>query len=52
LAILLLKLPDLKRDPGPVTDCLKAAGADPAVLAVWQDLVAQEIRPEDEEDEF
>ena len=50
LALLLLTFPDLKRDPGPVRTCLQAAGADPAVLTVWQELVAQEIRPEDEEE--
>jgi hypothetical protein len=48
LAMLLLKFPKLKRDPGLVTDRLHAAGADPAVLAVWKELVAQEIQPEDE----
>ena len=52
LALLLLKFPELKRDPGPVVDCLRAAGAEPTVLAVWQELVAQEIRPADEDDEF
>jgi hypothetical protein len=52
LAMLLLKFPELKRDPGPVTDRLHAAGADPAVLAVWKELVAQEIQPEDEGDDF
>jgi hypothetical protein len=52
LAILLLKFPELKRDPGPVVDRLRAAGADPTVLAVWKELVAQEIRPADEDDEF
>jgi Nucleotidyl transferase AbiEii toxin, Type IV TA system len=52
LAMLLLAFPDLKRDPGPVTDCLRAAGADPAVLTVWTEIVAQEIQPADEEDEF
>ncbi|MBI2877363.1 MAG: nucleotidyl transferase AbiEii/AbiGii toxin family protein [Candidatus Tectomicrobia bacterium] len=51
LALLLLRFPDLKRDLGPVVDCLRAAGADPAVLTVWQEFVAQEIRPEEEEDE-
>jgi hypothetical protein len=50
LALLLLTFPELKRDPGPVSTCLQAAGADPAVLTVWQELVAQEIRPEDEEE--
>ena len=52
LAMLLLRFPELKCDPGPVVDCLRAAGADPTVLTVWQDLVAQEIRPADEDDEF
>ena len=52
LALLLLTFPAFKRDPGPVRDCLERDGADPAVLAVWQELVAQEIRPEDEEGGF
>lgn len=52
LALLLLAFPALKRHPGPVSACLLAAGVDPAVLAVWQDLVTEEIQPEDEEDEF
>ena len=49
LALLLLTFPELKRDPGPVRTCLEAVGAEPAVLAVWQELVTQEIQPEDEE---
>lgn len=52
LAMLLLTFPDLKRDPGPVGDALKASGAEPAVLAVWQEIVAQEIQPAEEDDEF
>ncbi len=52
LAMLLLKFPELKRDPGPVSERLHAAGADPAVLAVWQELVVQEIQPADEDDDF
>ena len=47
LAMLLLKFPQLKRPRGPVLDCLQAAGADPAALAAWQELVAQDLRPED-----
>jgi Nucleotidyl transferase AbiEii toxin, Type IV TA system len=50
LAVLLLAFPDLKRDPGPVSDRLRATGATPAILAAWQALVAQEIRPANEED--
>lgn len=49
LAELLLRFPDLKRDPGPVTDRLLAAGVDSAVMATWQSLVAQEILPREEE---
>jgi Nucleotidyl transferase AbiEii toxin, Type IV TA system len=52
LAMLLLKFPELKRDPGPVVDRLQAVGADPTVLTVWREIVAQEIQPADEEDEF
>ncbi len=52
LALLLLTFPEFKHDPGPVRACLHAAGVDPAVLAVWRELVTQELRPEDEEDEF
>lgn len=49
LAMLLLAFPDLKRDAGPVSDRLHALGASPEALADWRELVAQEIRPSDEE---
>ncbi|MDQ3254758.1 MAG: hypothetical protein M3R15_12770, partial [Acidobacteriota bacterium] len=52
LAMLLLTFPELKRDPGPVTDRLQAGGADRAVMTVWAQLVASEIEPENEDDEF
>jgi Nucleotidyl transferase AbiEii toxin, Type IV TA system len=52
LAMLLLAFPDLKRDPGPVTEQLQASGATSAVLATWQELVAQEIQPADDDDDF
>jgi hypothetical protein len=51
IALLLLKFPELKRDPGPVTDRLQAMNADSTVLAGWREIVAQEIQPE-EGDEF
>jgi hypothetical protein len=51
-AMLLLAFPDLKRESGPVVDGLQAASAGPAVLSIWKELVAQEIRPPDEDDEF
>ncbi|NWF81906.1 MAG: hypothetical protein HXY37_17965 [Chloroflexi bacterium] len=50
--MLLLAFPDLKQASGPVADRLLAAGAGPAVLALWHDLVAQTIRPADADDEF
>jgi hypothetical protein len=47
LAMLLLQFPALKRPGGPVLDCLQAVGAGPEVLAAWQELVAQQFRPEE-----
>jgi hypothetical protein len=52
LALLLLKFPELKRNSGLVIDSLKASQVKPAILTLWQDIVATEIEPEDEEDEF
>jgi len=52
IAMLLLKFPELKRVRGPVLDCLQAAGADPAALATWQQLVAQELQPEGKDTGF
>jgi hypothetical protein len=52
IAKLLLTFPKLKTDPGPVRDRLVASGVDPEVLSAWKELVAQEILPEDEDDEF
>ena len=52
LAMLLLTFPALKRDAGPVADRLHAAGAPPEALAAWKELVAQEIRPPEEGEEF
>lgn len=52
LAMLLLTFPTLKRYPGPVGERLHAAGAAPDVLAEWKALVAQEIRPTEEDEEF
>ena len=50
--VLLLTFPDLKSNPGPVTDCLVAAHADQGALDVWQELVELEVAPESEEDDF
>jgi len=52
LVVLFHAFPELKCDPGPVTDSLNAAQTDPTVLAVWRELVSQEILPEGDEDDF
>jgi len=52
LAMLLLTFPELKTSHGLVRDRLLAAGVDAAVLTAWEELVAQEILPEEEDDEF
>ena len=52
LAMLLLTFPALKSAPGPVGECLHTAGATPEVLAAWQAVVAQDIRPPEEDEEF
>ena len=52
IAMLLLAFPELKADPGPVTTALQALRASAPVMAVWQDLVQQDIQPLDEEEDF
>jgi hypothetical protein len=52
LALLLLAFPELKRDSGPVTDSLRAAQASEAILQSWRELVAQEILPQEQDDDF
>ncbi len=52
LAALLLTFPELKTVEGPVAERLRAAGAPAEVMAAWEELVVQEILPEDDADEF
>ncbi|MDB5349507.1 MAG: hypothetical protein JWN86_754 [Planctomycetota bacterium] len=49
LAILLLTFPALKTNLGEVRDRLEANGAPHSVLTAWTEIVAQEIRPEDDD---
>ena len=49
---LLLTFAELKKDEGPVADRLRAADAGEDVMAAWKELVAQDIQPEEDEDEF
>jgi hypothetical protein len=52
LALLLLRFPELKEEAGPVQERLLAARAGEAVLTTWREVAAQEIVPEQEDDEF
>ncbi len=52
LAHLLLKFPQLKTEEGPVKQRLESLGVGKEVLAIWRQLVAEEILPEEEDDEF
>ncbi|MEM6427062.1 MAG: nucleotidyl transferase AbiEii/AbiGii toxin family protein [Cyanobacteria bacterium P01_D01_bin.128] len=52
IAMLLLTFPDLKQDPGTVTDALVEAQVSVDILAVWQELVQQDIQPIDEDEDF
>ncbi|MEM9117505.1 MAG: nucleotidyl transferase AbiEii/AbiGii toxin family protein [Cyanobacteria bacterium P01_F01_bin.56] len=52
IAMLLLTFPDLKQDPGTVTDALVEAQVSVDILAVWQEMVQQDIQPIDEDEDF
>lgn len=52
LAVLLLAYPELKTESGAVRDRLAAACASAAALEAWSEVVREEIRPNDEDDEF
>jgi hypothetical protein len=50
--MLLLVFADLKSEVGPVTNELISFGADEEDLATWRELVQQEIKKPDADDEF
>jgi hypothetical protein len=52
LAMLLLAFPHLKEESGPVEASLKSLGVSEEVLNSWRELVSEEIRQPDEEEEF
>ena len=52
LAVLLLAFPNLKTESGAVEDSLKSLGVSEKVLNSWRELVAEEIRPVSDEEEF
>jgi hypothetical protein len=52
IAMLLLAFPNLKSQPGIVTKELIKANAGSEIIAVWQDLVQQDIQPVNEDEDF
>jgi len=52
LAVLLLAFPNLKTESGAVEDSLKSLGVSEEVLNSWRELVAEEIRQVNDEEEF
>lgn len=47
LAVLLLAFPDLRHADGPVTELLVSWGPTPRALALWRDLAAEQISPDE-----
>jgi hypothetical protein len=52
LVLLLLAFPELKRSAGPVRERLEASGADAAVMAAWEEIVAEPLEAEEEHEKF
>jgi hypothetical protein len=52
LAHMLLRFPELKRERGPVRDLLESRSANDEVLSFWNEIVAEEITREVEDEEF
>jgi hypothetical protein len=52
LAILLLTFPEMKTESGVVSDALKALCATAEEMSAWSELVAQELRAPNDDDEF
>ncbi len=52
IAVLLLRFPELKSSTNIVQEKLVKSGAGPEILALWQEIAATDITPEDDEDEF
>lgn len=52
VAMLLLAFPELKNEEGAVKERLRAANASDDTMRLWSEIVKQEIRAADEDDEF
>ena len=52
IAVLLLKFPELKTERGEVSEILARRGASTEILDTWYEIVAQELRVEDEDEDL
>ena len=52
LAVLFLTFPEMKTESGAVSEALNTLGASAEEMDAWHELVAQEIRPANDDDEF
>jgi hypothetical protein len=52
LAVLLLKFPALKTENGEVFEILQKRGVDEKVFEVWREIVEQDLRIEDEDEDL
>jgi hypothetical protein len=52
LAILLLKFPELKGENGEVDEILARRGVNERILQAWREIVAQDLRVEDEDEDL
>jgi hypothetical protein len=50
--MLLLAFPDLKKESGAVETSLKSLGVSEEVLNSWRELVTEEIRQPNDDEEF
>ena len=52
LTVLLLQFPELKNETGAVAETLRRRGVDEKILDVWREIVAQDLRVEDEDEDL
>lgn len=52
LAVLLLKFPELKSETGEIADLLIKKGVNDEVLNAWREIVAQDLRVEDDDEDL
>jgi len=52
LAVLLLQFPELKSETGDVMKILQGRGTDEKVLDAWREIVAQELKIEENDEDL